>query len=107
MSYILEAKDIQKSYVLEVQKVTNREQNTPHNVYGWIKKSESQGYMKKIFKTQQEACDYYDKYNPHMRSLNEHKNWCSDMDPNSGLMYIVREHFYEELKIESFEYYLF
>ena len=39
-----------------------------------------------------------------MRSLNAHKNWCSDWDPtNSCLMYIVREYFYEYLKITPFK----
>jgi len=38
-----------------------------------------------------------------MRSLNAHNNWCSDWDSNSHLMYIVRERFYEYLKIPPFE----
>jgi len=39
-----------------------------------------------------------------MRSLNAHKKWCSDFDPNTYLMYnIVRERFYEYLKISPFE----
>ncbi len=59
--------------------------------------------MNKIFNTKQEASDYYDKFNPHMRSLRAHNSWCSDWDPNSYLMYIVRERFYEYLKIPSFE----
>jgi len=37
-----------------------------------------------------------------LRSLNAHKNWCSDWDPTTDLMYIVREHFYEYLKIPPF-----
>jgi hypothetical protein len=59
--------------------------------------------MKKVFKTKKEASDYYDKFNPHMRSLNAHNTRCSDWDPNTKLMYIVRQHFYEYLKIPSFE----
>lgn len=50
-----------------------------------------------------EASEYYDKFNPHMRPLNAHKTWCSDCDPRTCLMYIVREQFYEYLKIPSFE----
>ena len=89
-------------FILEVQKINHHVIN-PHNVYHEKTiKSEHIGYMNKLFKTKQEACDYYDKFNPHMRSLNAHKNWCSDFDPNSSLMYIVREHFYEYLKISPF-----
>jgi len=78
-------------YILEVQK------------FDWNEKSEHVGYMNKIFQTKQEASNYYDKFNPHMRSLRAHNSWCSDWDPNTYLMYIVRERFYEYLKIPSFE----
>lgn len=88
-------------YILEVQKFNIN----GHNAYPeWNGKSEHIGYINKVFKTKQEASDYYDKFNPHMRSLNAHKNWCSDWDPtNSCLMYIVREYFYEYLKITPFK----
>jgi len=87
-------------YILEVQKFNINS----HNAYPeWNGKSEHIGYVNKLFKTKQEASDYYDKFNSHMRSLNAHKNWRSDWDPNSGLMYIVRERFYEYLKIPPFE----
>ena len=87
-------------YILEVQKMDL----IYHNAYPeWNGKSEHIGYINKVFKTKQEASDYYDKFNPHMRSLNAHKNWCSDWDPNTYLMYIVRERFYEYLKIPPFE----
>ena len=69
----------------------------------WNGKSEHIGYMNKIFNTKQKASDYYDKFNPHMRQLNANNDWCSDWDPKTNLMYIVREHFYEYLKIPSFE----
>ena len=60
--------------------------------------------MKKVFKTKKkEANDYYDKFNPHMRSLNAHNTWRSDWDPNTKLMYIVRKRFYEYLKIPAFD----
>jgi hypothetical protein len=88
------------TYILEVQKYNF----DGHHIYPkWNGKSEHVGYINKIFKTKQEASDYYDKFNPHMRSLNEHYNWCSDWDQNTYLMYIVREHFYEYLKIPPFE----
>ena len=48
------------------------------------------GYMNKIFKTKQKAVEYYDKHNPHMRSLNAHGTFISDWDPETKLLYIVR-----------------
>ena len=87
-------------YILEVQKFDPN----GHILHPeWNGKSEHIGYINKLFKTKQKACDYYDKYNPHMRSLNAHNDWCSDLDSETYLMYIVREHFYEYLKIPSFE----
>jgi len=87
-------------YILEVQKyyVTGH-----HDFPQYNGKSEHVGYMNKIFKTKKEASDYYDKFNPHMRKLNVLETWCSDWDPNTCLMYIVRERFYEYLKIPPFE----
>jgi hypothetical protein len=38
-----------------------------------------------------------------MPPLNNENNWCSDWDPKTWLMYIVREHFYEYLRILPFE----
>ena len=87
-------------YILKVQKIDL----FGHKVHPeWYGKSEHIGYMNKIFKTKQEASNYYDKFNPHMRSLNAHNTWSSDFDPTSYLMYIVREKFLEYLKIPSFE----
>lgn len=87
-------------YILEVQKFNPDGHNMQPD---WKGKSEHIGYMNKLFKTKQEACDYYDKYNSHLRSLNAHNDWCSDWDPNTYLIYIIREHFYEYLKIQPFE----
>ena len=39
----------------------------------WNGKSEHVGYMNKHFRTKQEACDYYDRFNPHMRGLNQRR----------------------------------
>ncbi len=89
-----------ESYILEVQKINLNGHNEHPE---WNGKSEHIGYMNKIFKTKQEACDYYNKFNPHLRSLNAHNNWRSDWDTNTHLMYIVREHFYEYKKIQPFE----
>jgi hypothetical protein len=87
-------------YILEVQKFNcNGHSEHPE----WNGKSEHIGYMNKVFITKHEACDYYDQYNKHMRSLNAHNNCRSDWDPNTELMYIVRDHFYEYLKIPPFE----
>jgi len=86
-------------YILEVQRMYI----DGHILHPeWNGKSEHIGYMNKLFKTKQKACDYYDSFNPHLRSLNAHKNWCSDWDPATNLMYIVREYFYEYLKIPPF-----
>ena len=86
-------------YILEVQRIYI----DGHILHPeWNGKSEHIGYMNKLFKTKQKACDYYDSFNPHLRSLNAHKNWCSDWDPTTDLMYIVREYFYEYLKIPPF-----
>ena len=52
------------------------------------------GYIDCIFKTKKDACEYYDKHNPHMRSLNTHDNYKSDWDPNNKLLYTVEESIY-------------
>jgi hypothetical protein len=75
-------------YILEVQKFNPDSHILNPKLNG---KSEHIGYMNKLFETKQEACEYYNKYNSHMRSLNANNNWCSDWNPNTYLMYIVRE----------------
>ena len=78
------------TYVLEVVKfITEREGEE-----GWQKlggKFKHIGYMKAKFKTKKDAVLYYDRHNPHMRSINAHNNYKSDWDPNTKLLYIVRE----------------
>ena len=87
-------------YILEVQHFYS----DGHKIHPeWNGKSEHIGYMNKIFKSKQEASDYYDRFNSHMRSLNAHKTWRSDWDPKTGLMYIVRERFCEYLKLPAFD----
>ena len=87
-------------YILEVQYFNS----DGHEIHPeWNCKCEHIGYMNKVFKTKKEASDYYDKFNPHMRSLNTHNTLRSDWDPNTKLMYIVRERFYEYLKIPAFD----
>jgi hypothetical protein len=87
------------SYILEVQRFDS-EGHILH--LEWNGKCEHIGYMNKIFATKQEACDYYDVHNPHMRSLNAHNTWQSDWDPTTKLLYIVRKHNNEYLKIAPF-----
>ena len=47
------------------------------------------GYMKGKFQSKKDCCAYYDRHNPHMRSLNALGNYESDWDPNTRLIYIV------------------
>jgi hypothetical protein len=79
-----------KVYVLEVLRfITEREGEN-----GWLAKGgklEHVGYMKAKFRTKQDACSYYDRHNQHMRPLNAHNTYISDWDPNTFLMYVVRE----------------
>ena len=86
-------------YVLEVQRYDVDANNTHPE---WCGRCEHIGYMNYIFETKQKACDYYDKYNPHLRSLNAHNTWRSDWDPDTKLLYVVREHNSEYLKIPPF-----
>ena len=78
-------------YVLEVcEFITEREGDN-----GWLAqggKIKHIGYMKGKFKTKKDAVSYYDRHNPHMRSLNGYGyNYRSDWDPNTKLLYIVRD----------------
>jgi len=86
-------------YILEVQQFDCMGHLTHPK---WNGQSEHIGYMDKIFKTQQDASDYYDSFNPHMRSLCALNTWCSDWDPRNCRMYIVREYYHEYLKIPQF-----
>jgi len=49
------------------------------------------GYMDKVFPSKEKAAEYYDEHNPNMRGLNAHGEWRSDWDPETHLMYAVRE----------------
>ena len=78
------------SYVLEVlEYITEKEGDN-----GWLAqggKFKHIGYMKGYFKIKKDAVSYYDRHNPHMRSLNAHNTYQSDWDPNTKLLYIVRK----------------
>ena len=46
--------------------------------------------MKGKFKTKNDAVSYYNRHNLHMRSLDGYDNYCSDWDPNTKLLFIIR-----------------
>jgi hypothetical protein len=81
------------TWVLEVIRfITERD-----GADGWMVKGgkyEHIGYMKAKFRTKNDACAYYDRHNPHMRSLNARGTWKSDWDPNTHLLYIVRKDYW-------------
>jgi len=79
-------------YVLEVVEFM------PNNNY----KRKHIGYMNKKFKTKKDAVTYYDTNNPHMRSLNAHNDYRSDWDPETKLLYIVRDDHLITATIENF-----
>jgi hypothetical protein len=89
------------TYVLEVLEfITEKEGDN-----GWLAqggKIKHIGYMKGHFKTKHDAVSYYDRHNPHMRSLNAHNTYESDWDPNTKLFYIVREDYYINATIDCF-----
>lgn len=50
------------------------------------------GYMDLVFRTKQEAFEYYDTNNPHLRKMNAHGTERSDWDPDTKLRYVVRKY---------------
>ena len=73
--------------------------------HGWLAqggKIKHKGYMKGNFKTKKDAVTYYDRHNPHMRSLNAHNTYISDWDPNTKLLYIVRDDYFINATIDCF-----
>ena len=84
-------------YVLEVQIYLNDTDNSR-----WNGRFLHVGYMAKVFKTKEEACEYYDKHNPHMRKLNIQHTLRSDWDPKTYLRYIVRVYNAENCLIKPF-----
>ena len=89
------------TYVLEVVEfITEREGDN-----GWLKlggKHKHIGYMKAKFKTKKDALSYYNKHNPHMKPLNAHNIYKSDWNPNTKLLYIVREDYLINDTIDCF-----
>ena len=89
------------NYVLEVLEfITERD-----GYNGWLAqngRNKHIGYMKGKFKTKKDAVSYYDRHNPHMRSLNAHNTYKSDWDPNTKLFYIVRDDYGQNATIDCF-----
>ncbi len=81
-------------YMIEVIKyIGNRDENgnLREGITGVY---EHVGYMEKLFATRKGAINYYDKHNPHMRSINAHrvKLLKSDWDPETKLAYVIRDY---------------
>ena len=86
-------------YILEVQQIfINGHNDHPE----WNGKKEHIGYINKIFKTKHEASEYYYEHNQHMRVINSENNWCSDWDPRTNLLYVIRKYTGEFLKVSPF-----
>lgn len=97
MKYKMEK--ITQGYVLEVVRYNTERENLSDT---HAETGRHVGYMKKRFATPQEACDYYNTHHPHMRPLNTRDNIKSDWDPNTKLLYIVREDFSLHTSIPPF-----
>ena len=80
-------------YVFEVVKVI-LDKNIPD---GYI----HIGYMNVWFKSRKDAIEYYDAWNPQMRSMKQCPD-ISDCDPTTGLTYIIRENYNIRGSIEPF-----
>jgi len=92
---------MEKYYVLEVLEFITQKDGDD----GWLAqcgKIKHIGYMRKKFETKKQAVMYYDKHNPHMRSLNAHGNYRSDWDPNTKLLYIVRDDYLINANVDCF-----
>jgi len=86
------------SYILEVQTTL-----ISHGLNGH---KEHLGYINKIFETRREASYYYKLYNSHMSEITAESRWCSECDPQTKFVYVIREYTGELLKIPQFENYL-
>lgn len=88
-------------YVLEVLEfVTENEGDNSWMAQGG--KIKHIGYMKGYFKSKDDAVSYYDRNNPHMRSLNTHGTYCSDWDPVTKLLYIIRDDYLINTTVDCF-----
>ena len=57
------------------------------------------GYINRLFETKQEAREYYNLHNLHMSKIVE----CSDVDPKTKFVYVIRKYTGEWLRIPGFE----
>ena len=64
------------------------------------------GYINKLFSSREIAADYYNLHNPHMRELNAHGNWCSDMNITDKRRVVVRIYHGEVLTINDYNPYI-
>lgn len=86
------------TYVLEVLKKPKKQFS--HLEYcGGVKHV---GYMRAVFDSKERAAAYYAKYNPEMRQISASSRWKSDWDPETRLLYIVRENHGVELTVPPF-----
>lgn len=77
---------MEKRYMLEAQMYIRDDTFVLNGIFKHV------GYVNKIFRTKQDACDYYNEHNKHLRSLNAHGEWASGWDPETRLRYVVRRH---------------
>ena len=88
------------NYVLEVlEYVTEKQQDNALQQNGKIKHI---GYMKAKFKTKKHAVSYYNRHNTHMRCLNAYNTYKSDWDPETKLLYIVRDDYLISPTVDCF-----
>jgi len=74
------------TYTLEVLEL-----QPPEDASGFVtSRYKHVGFMDARFRTKKDAVSYYDRHNPHMRSLNAHNTWVSDWDPETQRAYVVR-----------------
>lgn len=89
------------NYVLEVCGFITEKDGDNGNLFHGTKIKHI-GYMKGKFRKKNDAVSYYNRYNPRMRSLNAYDNYRSDWDPNTKLLYIVREDYLINATIDCF-----
>lgn len=86
------------AYVLEVQQFINHldERKSLKGIFRHV------GIMDIVFCSKEEAIQYYNIHNPHMRALNAHGGDSSDWDPETLMRYVVRKYDRETREIEPF-----
>lgn len=87
------------NYVLEVRKFHPAKYSSDFEL---SYTTDHVGYMNILFLSKHDACDYYDRHNKHMRLLNADETWVSDRDPDTKLLYVVREYKDENRQIPPF-----